>query len=88
MALNLNLWTSMSISGRILTDVTVRCEDIFALQSLYHHFLIKVYGKNLPIGAWAELSFLNVKAQLQVNDYLERELCTISLLLSILPDLE
>jgi DNA topoisomerase VI subunit B len=37
-----------------------------------------VDDKSIPIGAGTELSFLNVKAQSQVNDYLERELCTVT----------
>ena len=48
------------------------------LTELILPLLDKVDGKNLPIGAGTELSFLNVKAQAQVNDYLERELCTVT----------
>lgn len=48
------------------------------LTELISPLLDKVDGKNLPIGAGAELSFLNVKAQSQVNDYLERELCAVT----------
>lgn len=48
------------------------------LTELISPLLDKVDGKNLPIGAGTELSFLNVKAQSQVNDYLERELCTVT----------
>lgn len=48
------------------------------LTELISPLLDKVDGKNLPIGAGSELSFLNVKAQSQVNDYLERELCTVT----------
>lgn len=48
------------------------------LTELISPLLDKVDEKNLPIGAGTELSFLNVKAQSQVNDYLERELCTVT----------
>ena len=48
------------------------------LTELISPLLDKVDEKNLPIGAGTVLSFLNVKAQSQVNDYLERELCAIS----------
>ena len=34
--------------------------------------------KSIPVSAGTELSSLNVKAQSQVNDYLERELYSIS----------
>lgn len=48
------------------------------LTELVTPLLDKVDEKSIPVSAGTELSFLNVKAQSQVNDYLERELCTIS----------
>ena len=48
------------------------------LTELVTPLLDKVDDKSIPVSAGTELSFLNVKAQSQVNDYLERELCTIS----------
>lgn len=48
------------------------------LTELVTPLLDKVDDKSIPVSAGAELSFLNVKAQSQINDYLERELCTIS----------
>jgi len=48
------------------------------LTELISPFFDKVDGKTIPIGAGAEPSFMNVKAQSQVNDYLERELCTVT----------
>lgn len=48
------------------------------LTELVTPLLDKVDDKSIPVSAGTELSFLNVKAQSQVNDYLERELCTVS----------
>lgn len=48
------------------------------LTELVTPLLDKVDDKSIPVSAGTELSFLNVKAQSQVNAYLERELCSIS----------
>ena len=48
------------------------------LTELISPLLDKVDDKSIPVSAGTELSFLNVKAQSQVNDYIERELCNIS----------
>lgn len=48
------------------------------LTELVSPLLDKVDDKSIPVSAGTELSFLNVKAQSQVNDYLEKELFTIS----------
>ena len=48
------------------------------LTELISPLLDKIDGKTIPIGAGVELSFLNAKAQSQVNEYLERELCTVT----------